>query len=304
VLLVVVPFLNEAAYLPGLLASVAQQTLRPDRLLLVDDGSHDGSAEVCEAFCLEHPEARLLRRPPRPPELDRLATASELRAFTWALEQASDDWTMAVKLDADLVLPPRHFELVVDAMRRDPGIGIAGAFLSMEVAPGRIVREGHPDTHVRGPNKFYRRACWEAVAPIPPILGWDTIDEATARMHGWATRSIALPGGDPLHRRPTGTHDGALRGFMRWGHCAYAAGSPPSLIAAGAVRRMSRRPRVLGGMAYAVGWGRAAARRVPRASPAVRRHYRAEEWSRALKPWRMLARRLASVGSRAAPARR
>ena len=51
--------------------------------------------------------------------------------------------------------------------------------------------------HVHGATKFFRRACWEQISPVPPILGWDTIDESTARMRGWRTQSFAMPDGDP-----------------------------------------------------------------------------------------------------------
>src|SRR2546430_15578985 len=69
-LAVVVSFLNEARYLPTLLASMARQTRPPDVLLLVDDGSEDESAQIAEAFAAEHGFARVIRRPPRPRERD------------------------------------------------------------------------------------------------------------------------------------------------------------------------------------------------------------------------------------------
>ncbi|MEM9168282.1 MAG: glycosyltransferase family 2 protein [Pseudomonadota bacterium] len=46
---VVVPFYNERDELPATLASLAAQTVRPLRLILVDNGSTDGSAAVARA---------------------------------------------------------------------------------------------------------------------------------------------------------------------------------------------------------------------------------------------------------------
>ena len=43
VLAVVVSFLNESKYLPTLLDSIQAQSRPPDELVLVDDGSTDGS---------------------------------------------------------------------------------------------------------------------------------------------------------------------------------------------------------------------------------------------------------------------
>ena len=101
---------------------------------------------------------------------------------------------------------------------------------------------------------------------MPPILGWDTIDESTARMRGWRTQSFAMPDGDPEHLRPRGTHDGLLRGYRRWGECSYALGESPLHVALYTLRQMAtERPRVAGGASYAAGYAGAALRRVPRA---------------------------------------
>ena len=51
---VVIPALNEAQHIPLCLASVMRQTMRPRRIVLVDDGSTDGTREVAEAFCRLH----------------------------------------------------------------------------------------------------------------------------------------------------------------------------------------------------------------------------------------------------------
>src|SRR3954452_14871015 len=86
---VIVPFLNEADHLPVLLDSLAAQERRPDRLLLVDDGSEDGSASIAAGFVPAHPYARLLRRPPRGSEPDRMARANEWRGVTWGVRRAA-----------------------------------------------------------------------------------------------------------------------------------------------------------------------------------------------------------------------
>jgi hypothetical protein len=49
----------------------------------------------------------LLRRPARPPQRDRLATAAELRSFQWALDQLDEEWDVVAKLDADIELTPQ-----------------------------------------------------------------------------------------------------------------------------------------------------------------------------------------------------
>lgn len=48
---VVIPALNEERNIPLCLASIAKQTLRPRRVILVDDGSHDKTSEYAKTFC-------------------------------------------------------------------------------------------------------------------------------------------------------------------------------------------------------------------------------------------------------------
>jgi biofilm PGA synthesis N-glycosyltransferase PgaC len=281
VLAVVVAFLDECEYLPRLLASIADQTRPPDRLVLVDDGSTDGSFALAEAFAETHPYALAVRRPPRPPETDRLASAAELRAFEWGLERVDVPYDIVAKLDADLELRRTHFAEIQSHFERDADLGVTGGYLSVRHTDGSLVRERHPPDHVRGPNKFYRRACFEQIWPWPAHLGWDTIDELKARMHGWRTGSVELSGGDSIHLRPTGLHDGRLRAFWRWGECAYGFGSHPLYVLAGAGARSRRRPYVLSGVAYALGFAHAHLRRRPRADPAIRAFRRREERRRA-----------------------
>jgi hypothetical protein len=276
ILAVAVPFLNESEHLHEFLASLGAQTRTPDRLLLVDDGSTDGSDEIAAEFAATHEWASLLRRPARPPERDRLATAKELEAFQWAVEQLDLAWDVVGKLDADLRLTPRTLETILGELERDEQLGLAGSYLQ-ENGSRIAIGAGH----VHGATKFFRRACWEQIGPIPPILGWDTIDEFTARMHGWRTQSFAMPDGDPEHLRPRGTFDGLLRGYRRWGECSYALGESPLHVALYTLRQMAtERPPVAGGASYAAGYAAAALRRVPRAEPEVRAEVRRQQKQR------------------------
>lgn len=289
VLAVIVPFMNEALYLNSLLASLAAQTRAPDRLVLVDDGSLDNSAEVAAAFARNRPEVTVLRRPRRPVATDRLATAHELRAFKWAVSQLAEPWDVVGKLDADLELPPETLATIVAALEGDAMLGLTGTFLQEADPSGERHRIRIASDHVHGATKFYRRACWEAIGPLPEILGWDTIDEVTARLRGWRTGSLSVPGGDPVHLRPRGVHDGMLRAHRRWGECAWGIGESPLHLGLLTLRDLNQRPRIIGALNYAAGWAWAGARRRPRAAPPVRAAVRREQLRRVRR--RLLGRR-------------
>jgi len=60
---VVVPVYNAKRYLPQCVTSVLNQTYQNIELILVDDGSNDGSGEICDKFRQRDPRVKLIRQP-------------------------------------------------------------------------------------------------------------------------------------------------------------------------------------------------------------------------------------------------
>jgi len=281
-LAVVVSFLNEAGYLERLLESLENQTEPADEVLLVDDGSSDGSVELAASFLERISGARLLRREARPAVVDRLADAPELRAFQWGVSRLEGTWDIVAKLDGDLELSQGLLAEVRDRIAANARLGITGSELAVRNPDGALRLEPNPSYHVRGPNKFYRRECFEAIFPLPTILGWDTIDDIRARAAGWTTQGFVPASGPSIHLRPTGSHDGRLRACRRWGECAWGYGAHPLWVLTSSLRRSLRPPVMLGGASYLAGWAWAAAHRAPHADEAVIASRRAEDRRRLL----------------------
>ena len=216
-IVVVVVFLNEERHLSTLLSSMTRQSRLPDRLVLVDDGSTDRSSHMAFEFAAQHPFTTVLRRPPRPQARDRLATASELQSFQWAAAELAGDYDVVAKIDADLSLPGEFLAEMERRFAEDPHLGIAGGHLSEIGSDGAATRLACRPDHVHGATKFYRDQCYRDIAPIPAVHGWDMVDEVKARSLAWRTATFAVPGGDAVHLRPMGAHDGVLRGYRRWG---------------------------------------------------------------------------------------
>ena len=276
-LLVISPIRNEAPHLERVARALAAQTRQPDRWLLVDDGSEDGSAERAARLRREIPFLAVLRAPawsPADPR-DRLASAAAPRAFNLGLARAGGEFTHVAKLDGDIELPRRYWERILAEFDADPRLGMAGG-LRRELVNGRWRLERVPaEHHVNGAMKCYSRECLEAIGGIRERLGWDTIDETLARARGYRTRSFA----DlvAVHHRPWASADGVLRGRARYGAAAYAVHFPAYWVLLRSLKVAAAPPRGLSGLAFLYGYGRAAARRAPRfEDPELRRTVRRE----------------------------
>ena len=134
-------------------------------------------------------------------------------------------------------------------------LGIAGGGLLERGRSGWNLTKV-PEYHVRGALKLYSRECFEVIDGIEERLGWDTIDETLARMHGYTTRSI--PGLTARHHRPVATRGGALRGRARHGQCAYILRYSLPWVLARSLKVALQKPIALSGIAFVYGYLRAA----------------------------------------------
>jgi glycosyltransferase involved in cell wall biosynthesis len=275
-LLIVSPVRNEAAHIERVVAAVARQTRPPDRWIVVDDGSTDGTLALLRALAPAVPFMRVLQAPPAPPARDRLARAAAPRTFNVGIAaEAPLECTHVGKLDGDVELPADYFERLLGEFRRDPRLGIACGDLE-EIGPdGRERLLVIPRHHVHGALKLYSRECYDAIGGVQERLGWDTIDETYARLRGFRTRSF----GDlvAVHHRPAGSADGRLRGRARHGECAWIAHFSPWWVAARSVKVAGNPPVGLSGAAFLFGYVRCALRGTPRVEdPEFRRFARWE----------------------------
>ncbi|HEX4813721.1 MAG TPA: glycosyltransferase [Nonomuraea sp.] len=108
-LTVIVPAHNEEHGLPATLRSIAAQTVRPERVIVVDDASTDRTSAVAAAHGVT------VLRPPR-------NLGSKAKAQNYALPHCDTDLVLAV--DADTVLAPDYIERVKPAFD-DPAVSVA-----------------------------------------------------------------------------------------------------------------------------------------------------------------------------------
>jgi poly-beta-1,6-N-acetyl-D-glucosamine synthase len=288
-LLIISPVRNEADHLEQVARSLERQTRPPDAWLLVDDHSEDGTLELAQRLAAEIPFISVVQAPEFEPvdPRDRLASAAAPRTFNAGL--ATVDWrayTHVAKFDGDMELPPNYLERILDEFAADPQLGMAGG-LRTEKVRGHFRLETVPtEHHVNGALKCYSRQCFEAIGGIQERLGWDTIDETLARMHGYRTRTFT----DlvAIHHRPWASADGTLRGRARYGAAAYITRYPTYWVALRSLKIATARPEGISGIVFFYGYLKAAVKRTPRVeNPGFGRAVRRETRGRVLSMLRL-----------------
>jgi poly-beta-1,6-N-acetyl-D-glucosamine synthase len=248
---VITPARDEAQHIEKTIASVAAQTVRPSEWIIVDDGSRDQTPALAEAWAAREPWISVFRRPDRG---SRQAGGGVMQAFYDGYARLrGTSWEYVVKLDGDLSFEPEYFARCFERFRSEPRLGIAGGMICHLVG-GALVPEGEADQpfHVRGATKIYRRACWDAIGPLFPAPGWDTLDELKANMLGWTTRM--LPELRLTHHRPTGAADGSWKNWVKNGKANYITGYHPLFMLVKCCRRLLRRPALTGSLGLAYGY--------------------------------------------------
>jgi glycosyltransferase involved in cell wall biosynthesis len=249
--IVVMPAHNEAALIARTLQSIADQTLPPDRLVVVDDSSTDATADIVREFIARYPWISLVSGP----SSDGERRYRVVEVFNKGYEQVRGEKVEYIsKLDADLVFPPDYFERLFGAMDADPTIGAAGGEIEEVGANGRRHRLRIPENHVVGALKTIRKRVFEEMGGFVPMLGWDIVDLVKIRSMGY--RTVCVSGLKVVHLRQTAAATGILRGNVRMGHGAYVIGTHPLFALARVVYRMFDPPYVLAGLALGYGYFR------------------------------------------------
>jgi len=134
---VIVAAHNEAGILPRTLAALFAQEDAPDRIVIADDGSFDGTAQLLEGYGLASPGQGMLSGPsPTHPTLSwlRLPHAGKARALNQAIGLVETDILLTV--DADTLLHPGAIGAMRQAFASDRALVAATGVLTPKCGPG------------------------------------------------------------------------------------------------------------------------------------------------------------------------
>lgn len=131
---IIVPIYNAEAYLPRCVDSILAQTFGDFELLLVNDGSRDGSLDVCQRYAAEDGRVRVVDKP----------NGGVSSARNLGLESASAEWVMFA--DADDWIEPNTLELAVPYIGQCDIVRLAWvAHRPEEVKNKRVMNAETPD---------------------------------------------------------------------------------------------------------------------------------------------------------------
>jgi glycosyltransferase involved in cell wall biosynthesis len=288
----ITPCRDEARFARRTLDSVVRQSVLPALWVIVDDGSKDATPRILEEYAGRFPWIRIVRRPDRGVRKVGGGVIDAFYAGYDTVDPGAFDYIC--KLDLDLDLPPRYFEGLMDRMEGNPRIGTCSG-KPYFFPPGSpddhaefplaervgLVSEKIGDENSVGASKFYRVLCFQQIGGLTREVMWDGIDGHRCRQLGW----IAVSWDDPdlrfVHLRPMGTsHKNWWTGRARHGSGQYFMGTTPVYMMAAAAFRMTRPPRVVGGLAILYGYFRSMIRRDPRyGDEEFQRFLRSYQWA-------------------------
>lgn len=198
---IVIPAHNEDAFIALTLQSLADQTLLPTKVVVVDDNSTDKTSEIVQEFATKYPFINLVKKTS---EAIHLPGSKVIQAFHKGYETLDENYDVIVKLDADLILPANYFETIINIFKSDPKIGMAGGFAYIEKNGDWILENLTDKDHIRGAFKAYRKECFLQIGTLKPAMGWDTVDELLCKFYDWKVVTDATL--KVKHLKPTGAN--------------------------------------------------------------------------------------------------
>ena len=219
---------NERPTVDGLIASVEEQTLRPDEMIIVDSGSTDGTAEHLHTLGQNRPWLKVLVS----------EGASIAKGRNIAIEAAQGE--IVAMTDAGVRLHPDWLRQITLPLFNDPSVSVAGGWTEMapETPFERLLADLHrrPDDVNRetflpsARTLAVRKEVWKKVGGFPEWLtfaGEDTLFLENARSAGYPAKLVPEA---IVYWRPRGSLKSYLVQQFRYGRGDGEAALYPTLF--------------------------------------------------------------------------
>ena len=261
----VTPARNEEAFIEKTIHSVAAQTVRPKKWVIVSDGSTDRTDDIVQELAKTYTFISLLRRSNAG---NQRSCGSKVKAFHAGYQELTGiPHEFVGNLDADVTFAPEYFEQLLTRFQANPRLGIGGGIIH-ELIGDSFVPQWISSNSVAGAVQLFRRDCYDQIGGYFPVRlgGEDAAAEITARARGWEVQTFdELP---VRHYRKVSSGEGSLvRTKLRHGMSHYALGYHPLFEMVRNAYKFSERPYLVGSVLMTVGYWWALVNRIERELP-------------------------------------
>ncbi len=159
---ILVPCYNYGRYLPDCIGSIAAQSERDWRAVIIDDASPDGSAAVAH---------RLAQQDPRVVVIAHAANRGHIATYNEGIAQAMAPFLML--LSADDMLAPGALERALTVMRQHPRVALTyGRSLDFDGTAPTVTDPAAAGWRVQPGDRFIAELCGKAIdfVPTPSVI--------------------------------------------------------------------------------------------------------------------------------------
>ena len=242
---------NEESLIEKTIQSVLNQSITPEKWIIVSDGSTDTTNDIVERYRNKIEFIDLIILPPK----EARNFSSKVNALNTALKKSkATEFDFIGNLDADVTLEKNYYEEVFNRFLSNPKLGIAGGII-LDCSDGKVYPQNISLNSVAGAIQIFRKECIEKIGYYLPFKfgGEDAYMEIMARMNGWDVQTLTEL--KVYHHRRTGTSMGSLSlANLRSGKMFYTLGYSPIFISVRCFYRFFNKPVLIGSLLNIVGY--------------------------------------------------
>lgn len=196
---IIIPAHNEQSSIGLTLDSLANQTLTPKKIIVVNDNSTDNTQDIVEGYTSKYPWIHLVNSIS---SNEHLPGSKIINAFYKGFETLDDDYDVICKFDSDLIFPLNYLKQIASHFKTDQRLGMVAGFCYIEKNNEWVLENLTRKDHIRGALKAYRKQCFLEIGKLKTSMGWDTVDELLAKFYGW--KILTDESLHVKHLKPTG----------------------------------------------------------------------------------------------------
>ncbi|MEZ5336512.1 MAG: glycosyltransferase family 2 protein [Methanolobus sp.] len=287
--ILVTPAKNEEIDLPAVADSVASQTIKPLKWVIVDDGSTDNTPAIIKDLELKYKWIQSIRLPPRGRDITYHYAYVCKQGFDHIVQECEEEgleYDYIGLIDADTILEPEFYQKLINELKNNTDLGVisGGVYQSIN---GKLERRKTSERLPSGTGRLWTKKCFfdtggYTVEPAP-----DSISNVKAISQGWKIwqfKDVVA-----VQTRLTSSAEGLWKGYKANGFMAYYLNKHPLLVFLNALHVSRKKPYYLG-IAYSYGYIQSVIKREKKTEDEVVRNY---YWNQRLQEYKtMLTKKL------------